>query len=139
MSVADDLARENAAFDPYGFKSQGANSAKHAFDAVPYAHQEFPKVVYKDGGTLTVTDKDQLDKALADGFSETAPESVPATPESTQIVATRTEYLNEAGEIIGLSEITKIALVAPVDPPAPPAPAPAPEAPPAEAAPVPQG
>jgi hypothetical protein len=85
MSLVDQVAKAHADHDPHGFKAQGANSAKHSFPATSYTHQEYPKLLYKGDGTLSVHSADALKKALADGWSESVasePEPVAAEPES---------------------------------------------------------
>lgn len=82
MSIIDDLAKAHAEHDPHDFKSQGANSPKGHVNA-PYSFEQFPQVVYKDKDTRTVASADELEKALADGWSETpgTPEAPPAAPD----------------------------------------------------------
>lgn len=115
MTLVDQIAQEHAARDPYGFKTQGEASAKHAFVNEPYSHQEYPKVLYHDGKQLIVTDQDAFDKATSEGFTETpsAPAAdAPPVVVDTQIVSARTEYLNAAGEVVAVSAVQPITLVA---------------------------
>lgn len=59
-------------FDPHSLKHEGAETQRSAHVNDPYVHQEYPKVVYKaEGETRIVNDDDELQKATADGFSET--------------------------------------------------------------------
>lgn len=71
MGIREDLLAESAAHDPYGFKAKGENGVKtlHAND--PYTYHEFPKVLYKAELTALVYDKEGLDNAISDGWSET--------------------------------------------------------------------
>lgn len=73
MGIRENLQAENAAHDPHGFKSQGGNSVKSLHVNEPYIHQKFPMAVYKDKHTKHVESELELEKALAEGFSEEAP------------------------------------------------------------------
>ncbi|HVH87681.1 MAG TPA: hypothetical protein VM912_13220 [Terriglobales bacterium] len=74
MDVFQKLHEENAKHDPHGFKSQGANSAKHAHVNAPYKFEKFPQHVYKGKHTKAVHDEAQLESALANGWSQHIPE-----------------------------------------------------------------
>lgn len=71
--ILNAVRQAHADHDPHGFKNQGANSPKHAHVNAPYAHEEFPKLVYKGNHTKTVNDVTDLQDALEGGFSEEAP------------------------------------------------------------------
>jgi hypothetical protein len=123
-TIAQQLAAEHAAHDPYGFKTQGAASVKTLHVNEPYEHQEFPKVLYKttDTETLstTVGDQDQYDKAKSDGFSETQADAPPVAATgviSVGAVYAQLIFTNEAGDVIGEGEkqkITPVAFSAPI-------------------------
>jgi len=71
MTLAEQLAAEQANHDPHGFKAQGANSPRHSFADTPYVHQDFPTTVYRDEKqSKVVTNADELAKAKADGWAE---------------------------------------------------------------------
>lgn len=61
-------------FDPHDLKHKGERTPKHAFRSEPYSHQEFPLAVYKINDnvaqTKPVADQDELDAAIADGWSK---------------------------------------------------------------------
>lgn len=85
MTLAEQLAADHAAHDPYGFKTKGANAAKTGHVNEPYTHQDFPLAVYKANPDTvrTVNNADELAKAEAEGFvqrgEEVHADSAPTT------------------------------------------------------------
>lgn len=57
-------------FDPHDLKHEGAKTQRSAHVNEPYVFQQFPQLVHKDGDIITVNNQEELDKALADGYTE---------------------------------------------------------------------
>lgn len=77
MDVFKQIHEENAKHDPHGFKSQGADSAKHLHANAPYRFEKFPHAVHKvtEKGTAikNVHSDEELEAAIAEGWSVEAP------------------------------------------------------------------
>lgn len=73
MDVFKQIHEANAKHDPHGFKSQGANSAKHLHANAPYKFEKFPHAVHKAAESKSVHSDKELEAAIAEGWAVEAP------------------------------------------------------------------